>query len=84
MKQYAYGSVIHVPNALNSHPVFWTGISRPERVDFFFNNSATGSHHYFVDRVTDPSTFSTWTEFERHHKAAFVERVQELVARVGS
>src|SRR3954468_4992621 len=38
----------------------------------------------FVDRVTDPSTFSTWTEFERHHKAAFVERVTQLVQRVGS
>ena len=22
----------------------------------------------FVDRVTDPSTFTTWTEFERHHQ----------------
>lgn len=38
----------------------------------------------FVDRVTDPSTFSTWTEFDRHHKAAFVERAKALVARVGS
>jgi peptide deformylase len=38
----------------------------------------------FVDRVTDPTTFSTWTEFERHHKAAFVEKVTALVARVGS
>jgi peptide deformylase len=37
----------------------------------------------FVDRA-DPSTFATWTEFDRHHKAAFVERVQQLVARVGS
>ena len=37
----------------------------------------------FVDRA-DPATFSTWTEFERHHKAAFVESVQALVARVGS
>lgn len=37
----------------------------------------------FVDRA-DPTTFSTWTEFERHHKAAFVEQVRELVARVGS
>jgi peptide deformylase len=37
----------------------------------------------FVDRA-DPSTFTTWTEFERHHKAAFVEQVQQLVARVGS
>ena len=38
----------------------------------------------FVDRVTDPTTFATWTEFDRHHRARFVERVQELVARVGS
>ena len=37
----------------------------------------------FVDRA-DPSTFATWTEFDRHHKAAFVEQVQQLVARVGS
>lgn len=38
----------------------------------------------FLDRVTDPTTLTTWTEFERHHKAAFVERVRALVARVGS
>jgi peptide deformylase len=38
----------------------------------------------FVDRVTDPTTFSTWTEFERHHRAAFIEKMSELVARVGS
>jgi peptide deformylase len=37
----------------------------------------------FVDRA-DPSTFATWTEFERHHKDAFVARIGELVARVGS
>lgn len=40
--------------------------------------------HVFVDRVTDPRTFATWTEFDRHHKAAFVERITALVARVGS
>jgi len=38
----------------------------------------------FVDRVTDPTSLSTWTEFERHHRAAFVEEVTALVARVGS
>jgi peptide deformylase len=37
----------------------------------------------FVDRA-DPATFTTWTEFERYHKAAFVEQVGKLVARVGS
>ncbi len=37
----------------------------------------------FVDRVTDPSTLATWTEFERYHMAGFVERARALVARYG-
>ena len=37
----------------------------------------------FVDRA-DPTTFSTWAEFDRHHNAAFVERITALVSRVGS
>lgn len=36
----------------------------------------------FVDRA-DPTTFATWTEFDRHHRARFVEQVTQLVARVG-
>jgi peptide deformylase len=38
----------------------------------------------FLDRVTDPTTLCTWKAFERHHKAAFVLRVGEIVARWGS
>jgi peptide deformylase len=38
----------------------------------------------FVDRVEDPTTFSTWAEFDRHYRDAFVERATELVKRVGS
>ncbi|MBP9084482.1 MAG: peptide deformylase [Kofleriaceae bacterium] len=38
----------------------------------------------FVDRVTDPTTFATWTEFDRHHRPAFVARITQLVAQVGS
>lgn len=38
----------------------------------------------FVDRVTDPRTLCTWQEFERHHRAAFVEQITAFVARVGS
>jgi peptide deformylase len=38
----------------------------------------------FVDRVSDPATLSTWAEFERFHKAEFVERARSLVERVGS
>ena len=38
----------------------------------------------FLDRVTDPRTFSTWAQFERHHLAAFAARAEALTARVGS
>ena len=38
----------------------------------------------FLDRVTDPRTFTTWEQFERFHRAAFIERINEFVARVGS
>jgi peptide deformylase len=29
----------------------------------------------FLDRVTDPRTFSTWEQFERHREADFLARV---------
>lgn len=38
----------------------------------------------FVDRVEDPRTLTTWTEFERYHREAFIARVTDLVARFGS
>ena len=38
----------------------------------------------FVDRVTDPSSFATWTEFDRHHRAAFFEEARAIVAKYGS
>lgn len=38
----------------------------------------------FLDRVVDSKSLCTWTEFERYHKAAFVEEVRALVSRYGS
>ncbi len=38
----------------------------------------------FIDKVTDPSTLATWEQFEAHHRDAFVTRITEFVARVGS
>jgi peptide deformylase len=38
----------------------------------------------FLDRVSDPRTFSTWEQFDRHRRAAFEARARELVERVGS
>jgi len=32
----------------------------------------------FVDRVTDPTTFTTWDNFKRFHEAGFVDRVKTL------
>jgi peptide deformylase len=38
----------------------------------------------FLDRVRDPSTFSTWEQFDRFRRADFEARARELVQRVGS
>jgi peptide deformylase len=38
----------------------------------------------FLDRVRDPTTFTTWEQFDRHHRDAFVASARALVARVGS
>jgi peptide deformylase len=38
----------------------------------------------FVDRVRDPRTLTTWEQFERFHRDAFVARITDFVARVGS
>ncbi|MBL8715276.1 MAG: peptide deformylase [Myxococcales bacterium] len=38
----------------------------------------------FLDRVVDPSTLSTWREFERHHQASATEHARAIVARYGS
>lgn len=36
------------------------------------------------DRVRDPRTYTTWEQFERFHRDAFVAHAQAIVARVGS
>jgi peptide deformylase len=38
----------------------------------------------FLDRVTDPATFSTWSEYQRFHREAFEQRAREIVERTGS
>jgi peptide deformylase len=38
----------------------------------------------FIDRVKDPRTLATWTEFDRFHKQAFVDRIVPFVRRMGS
>jgi peptide deformylase len=38
----------------------------------------------FLDRVEDTRTLTTWEQFARHHRDAFVARITEFVQRVGS
>ena len=35
----------------------------------------------FLDRVRDPRTFTTWEQFDRYHRDAFVAHAREIVAR---
>jgi peptide deformylase len=38
----------------------------------------------FLDRVTDPTTLTTWEQFERFHRDEFIGRITKFVERVGS
>ena len=38
----------------------------------------------FLDRVHDTRSLTTWEQFERYHRDAFVSRITEFVRRVGS
>jgi peptide deformylase len=37
----------------------------------------------FLDRVKDTKSLTTWAEFDRHHKAAFVERIVPFIREKG-
>jgi peptide deformylase len=37
----------------------------------------------FLDRVKDPRTLTTWAEFDRYHKDAFVARIVPFIERMG-
>ena len=38
----------------------------------------------FLDRVTDPTTFSTWAQFDEHHRDEFEAYARPRVERTGS
>jgi len=38
----------------------------------------------FLDRVVDTTTLTTWEQFERFHRDAFVARITAFVERIGS
>jgi peptide deformylase len=80
-----------VPRSLHLHVKAWD--RHGNEIDETVHGLKAGTYQHevdhldgviFVDRVRDPKTLTTWTEFERYHKDAFVEKITELVARVGS
>ncbi|MEZ4398374.1 MAG: peptide deformylase [Kofleriaceae bacterium] len=93
-----YEGCLSVPNlrgvvarAVHLHVAAWDRHGNPIDEVVHGLKAATYQHEVdhldgtlFVDRVTDPTTLSTWTEFERYHLAGFVARVRALVDRVGS
>jgi peptide deformylase len=38
----------------------------------------------FLDRVRDPATFTTWEQFDRHHRSRFEAQARAIVERLGS
>jgi peptide deformylase len=88
---------LSVPNLRGQVPRF-TGVRvhawdrRGKDLDFEVKGLTAGTFQHeldhldgklFVDRVADTTTLCTWTDFERFHRDAFVERARALVARFG-
>jgi peptide deformylase len=80
-----------VPRFLQLRVQAWDRHGNP--LDFEARGISAGTYQHevdhlqgllFVDRVRDSKTLCTWQEFERHHRAAFIENVQTIVARWGS
>jgi peptide deformylase len=38
----------------------------------------------FMDRVSDPTSFTTWEQWNRFHRDAFIAHAEQIVARTGS
>lgn len=66
----------------------WDREGRPWQREIWGLSAGTFQHEcdhldgrLFLDRVASSQTLCTWEMFDRHHRAAFVERVQALEAR---
>lgn len=93
-----YEGCLSVPNLRGKvrrhahlHVSAWDRDGRP--LDFEAKGISAGTFQHevdhldgriFVDRVEDPTTLTTWENFERTHQAAFIEDVKQVVARWGS
>ncbi len=81
----------NVMRFVNVHVRFWNR-DGGERDEIWRGLSAGTFQHecdhldgmLFLDRVHDTTSLTTWDQFERFHRAAFVERITAFVERVGS
>jgi peptide deformylase len=93
-----YEGCLSVPNLRGEVPRF-TGVRvraldrRGKDLEFEVRGLTAGTFQHeldhldgrlFVDGVVDTRSLCTWTDFERFHRDAFVERAKALVARFGS
>ncbi|HEY3815624.1 MAG TPA: peptide deformylase [Polyangiaceae bacterium] len=93
-----YEGCLSVPNLRGEVPRF-TGVRvrawdrRGKDLEFEVKGLTAGTFQHeldhldgrlFVDGVVDTRTLCTWTDFERFHREAFVERAKALIARFGS
>jgi peptide deformylase len=93
-----YEGCLSVPNLRGLVPRFTrvhvTALDRQGTpLDFEVRGLTAGTYQHevdhllgkvFLDRVQDTTSLATWTDFERFHRDAFVERARALVARFGS
>jgi peptide deformylase len=94
----SYEGCLSVPNLRGEVPRF-AGVRvrawdrRGKELEFEVRGLTAGTFQHeldhldgtlFVDRVVETRSLCTWTDFERFHRDAFVERAKELVARFGS
>jgi peptide deformylase len=93
-----YEGCLSVPNlrgevrrAARLHVKAWDRHGQP--LDFEVAGLSAGTYQHevdhllgkvFLDRVEDTRSLSTWADFDRFHKEAFVTRAKAVVAKYGS
>lgn len=80
VKRYAHIRLDYLDREAKPHSEIYRGISAGT-----FQHELDHLHgKIFLDRVTDPTTLTTWRNFDDYQKELFVEHVKKVVAEWGS